>query len=337
MTAARATAETMVGAGWRAGPSPAPYLSLIIFLIFIVISMVPVTSASTEGWQCLESTIRVYVDGSVEVNETINVTGAPVEVEVEAIAPPLAAGAWQDGVGLPVAFNDSTIIIPVYDNGTLIVTYVTLEATSKEGAIWRLNATLPCPLRLVLPASAVPVRIEPENFQAIAVGDRIALLFPGGHVYIEYLIAPQAVGGTTTTTPSPTGGAGEGTTTMEGGNSAETTGEQPEGGGSPSLVAVGAAAGIAVASLLVAARRVLRGRERGEPPLQGPLRGLDERDQKILEALESGPKTAADLMRETGIPKTPLYRRLRRLVEEGLVEAYEEEGVRRYRLAKRGG
>jgi len=58
----------------------------------------------------------------------------------------------------------------------------------------------------------------------------------------------------------------------------------------------------------------------------------DERDRLIIDALRRRPMTASELMEETGIPKSPLYRRLSRLVEEGVVEVVREGQRRIYRL-----
>ncbi len=63
---------------------------------------------------------------------------------------------------------------------------------------------------------------------------------------------------------------------------------------------------------------------------------LDERDQAILDALKRlGDATASMLVKETGIPKSPLYRRLKRLEEAGMVESRRVKGKTYYRLKKR--
>ena len=60
---------------------------------------------------------------------------------------------------------------------------------------------------------------------------------------------------------------------------------------------------------------------------------MDDRDRAILAALSRlGEATAADIVRETGLPKTPVYRRLRRLEELGYVESRRVAGTVRYRV-----
>jgi len=64
--------------------------------------------------------------------------------------------------------------------------------------------------------------------------------------------------------------------------------------------------------------------------------GLDERDKAILDTLASmGEATAAELQKATGIPKTPLYRKLEKLAKMNLIESEWRGASRVYRL-KRG-
>ncbi len=85
------------------------------------------------------------------------------------------------------------------------------------------------------------------------------------------------------------------------------------------------------ASAIVLYRR--RDRRLGEPLLSD---ALDERDKVILSLLEErGEMTAAEISEASGIPKSPLYRRLKRLVEEGYIEARRAAGKTVYRLRRK--
>ncbi|MCE4609467.1 MAG: winged helix-turn-helix domain-containing protein, partial [Desulfurococcales archaeon] len=70
----------------------------------------------------------------------------------------------------------------------------------------------------------------------------------------------------------------------------------------------------------------------GSPSISVMSEALDERDRLIIDALKTGPKTASELMDLTGIPKTPLYRRLRKLIDRGIIEYKDEGGSRKYML-----
>jgi uncharacterized membrane protein len=60
---------------------------------------------------------------------------------------------------------------------------------------------------------------------------------------------------------------------------------------------------------------------------------LDERDKLILETLKNvGEATAPTLQKATGIPKTPLYRKLEKLEKMGLIESEWRGGAKVYRV-----
>jgi uncharacterized membrane protein len=113
--------------------------------------------------------------------------------------------------------------------------------------------------------------------------------------------------------------------------------EPSRGPGLPPAVNLLLIAGVVVATGL-AVVLIARRRGRGATAAQAPAE-LDYRDEQIIEALRSlgGRATAQELMRKTGIPKTPLYRRLSRLEEAGLIKSSRVRGVTYYHLAEETG
>ena len=69
-------------------------------------------------------------------------------------------------------------------------------------------------------------------------------------------------------------------------------------------------------------------RRRGERLLEG----LDERDRAIIQALEAGPKTPQELLRELDMSKATFYRRVKRLISLGYIEQIKKDGKVYYRL-----
>ncbi|XDF43412.1 helix-turn-helix transcriptional regulator [Saccharolobus solfataricus] len=57
---------------------------------------------------------------------------------------------------------------------------------------------------------------------------------------------------------------------------------------------------------------------------------LDERDTIVLEAIKKGTNTLSDIVKQTGLPKSTAYRRVKKLVKLGYVEEIREEGKVRY-------
>ena len=314
------------------------------FFLFTTLLLAPALAQDPGGYTCNQIVYEVLLDGSVYVNLTLNVEGAPVLVTIPVEAQPLVAWAVDDaGNIIPVDYNETSITFSVYNDTTVTITYYTQSLTWKEGPYWQLTLNPQCEAFLILPDEAVPISIDPPNPEAVIIAGRLALAFQPGTINVTYMLIPgvpptSAAG----ESPAPSGTTGEpgsgdtATETMVFGQGT-TGGEEdiayPEEGSSPTLtLAAIVLAALAGGGLLVLSRRS-RGRPGGQEPV--PVEGLDERDRMIIEALRAGPKTASELLQATGIPKTPLYRRLRRLVEEGVIEAFEEGGVRKYKL--RGG
>lgn len=318
---------------------PLAILAAILAVMVAPIGWAQVTSA--QGYSCDQVIYEVLPDGSVFVNTTITVSNPPVVVVIRAEAPLLMAWAVDDtGAILPVDFNDTAITVTVYNASKINVTYYTQALTSKEGPYWKLTLNPACKAYIILPDDAVPILVEPPNPEAALINGRLALVFPPGQVNITYMLIPgipatqtpattttsQVVGGYTTVT--------ETTDTITGTTNTNTPDVTTTSGGEGGIILPAVAAIVALAAIAAVAYRA-RSRSPASPgteavPVARPE--LDERDKMILEALRGGPKTASELMQETGIPKTPLYRRLRRLTDEGLIEAFDEGGVRKYRL-----
>jgi uncharacterized membrane protein len=62
---------------------------------------------------------------------------------------------------------------------------------------------------------------------------------------------------------------------------------------------------------------------------------LDERDTIVLEAIKMGASTLADIVRQTGLPKSTAYRRIKKLVKLGYIEEMREGGKIKYVVKKK--
>ena len=61
--------------------------------------------------------------------------------------------------------------------------------------------------------------------------------------------------------------------------------------------------------------------------------GLADRDRAIIEAVKKGANTLSEIVRATGLPKTTVYRRVKRLVKEGYLVERREGGKVWYEVA----
>lgn len=306
------------GPGWlEAKPGPIILFSFfsIILILASLIYPVPV-HAST--WTCTSTLVEVYPDGSVAVNETLSVPEAPVNVSVRLLGAPLYILAVDSGgAPLPLTYNATQAVITVYSTGQVSLHYYTINPTSKLGETWSLSFESSCPTTILLPENSIPVSVEPAPTPVI-VGNRTGLAFPGGVTITlnYYLIPAQLLQGT----EAPT--------------TAAPPAAPPSAGGTSKYLYISI---IVIILFGIALYAALSKRGRGgslSEEVAATLRGggLDERDKKIIEALKRKPMSAPELIQETNIPKTPLYRRLNKLVEDGVIEFYEEGGVRIYRL-----
>ncbi len=287
-----------------------------LFLLFLLsLFYSPIIMAETT---CTNSIIEVYPDGSVLINETLSVQEAPSNITVRLLAPPIYVFAIDsDGIPLPLNYNNTHAVISVYSSGQVTLSYYTLNLTTKAGDIWTLTLEAKCPTTIILPDNSVPVSMNPTP-NPVIIGNRTGFEFPPDTtITMNYYVLPSQFIPTHTNTPGTT----QTTTTTE-----TTT------AGQNNYIYL-----ISIILLLIILLYLFQ-RHRGKkssseiittPPKSG---SLDDRDQKILEALKRKPMSAPELMHETRIPKTPLYRRLKRLVDEGFIEYYEENGVRIYRL-----
>ncbi|MEB3859759.1 MAG: winged helix-turn-helix transcriptional regulator, partial [Desulfurococcales archaeon] len=210
--------------------------------------------------------------------------------------------------------------------------YVTADPTTKNGSLWILELDLPWPARIALPRDALILSVDPQPGVSIE-GDTVYLVYEPGRVRVSYVIVPveviatespgQPPGETATETPATIPPPGDEEASPVDGLAAEM----------PSWVPLLLGGAVAVASLAFLLLR--RGRS-GAPEAVVGSSGLDERDQAIIEAVRRlGEATSSELMEATGIPKTPLYRRLGKLVDMGYLESFERAGKRYYRVKKR--
>ncbi len=253
--------------------------------------------------------LLVDVDGSVRVK--INVSVEDSEALVHTIGIPISV----DLGGCPNATyyaSNNTIRVYAPSCNSVLVEYLTLDATSKNGSIWILSIDAPYRTIVVLPRVAIPIEITPSPTPVIINGS-VALEFPPGRVVIRYLEVP---------TPTRSNEASELIATSSGSSSSN--------GINVDTVTFVGLAGALLAGVAIALSRV---RSRRGKRVQPVPRVLDDVDRRIVEALRRyGQQTARELMERTGIPKSTLYRRLAKLRDLGIVESVTISGSTVYRL-----
>ncbi len=278
-------------------------------LLLAILSIASIALTVDSNYSVEQTILIVYPDGSVEVKQWIEVLEPPREIVIQLLGKPIYIEAYTENQSIaPNISGDRIFLLALgrYVN----LTYITMDLTKKINETWVLSYNAPYSTVVILPSGAIPIDIEPKNFEVVYVEKSIGLLFPPGNIVIRYIVIPSLLQQKQETKPIN-----------------EVTNQNPATSltnvlsySIPIALGVGALIGIAM----------LRRKSRKLPS------ALDDIDKRIIEALQRyGEMTARDLMDRLGIPKSTLYRRLNKLKELGFVESRVIRGVTVYRLRER--
>lgn len=279
-------------------------ISLALTAIILIFTLSTIVSYSQESYTIEGVFINVYEDGSTQVTYVIKVSNPPINITVESLGKPFYIECISGDTVVPVDIEDSKISFTAY-NEYVNLTYITEDLTSKQGDEWTLSYILSSSSYIFLPEDALIYQVKPSNFDITIIGDKVALVMPPGDIEVKYVIypAPQEQPGK----PKPT----------------------PVGLGDWIYLVV-----VIIGIIIVVSGVFLIKRRSAEPVIK--YQALDDRDRMILDKLrELGDATAKDLMDATGVPKTPLYRRLKRLLKDGYIDVYKKDGVKYYRIRRK--
>ena len=278
-----------------------------LLTIILILSLILVQNNLLVYSYNVSSTILVVnLDGSVEVSQIITGFNPGENITIKLIGEPFYIEATSSGIPQPISINSSTVTIIAPIGEEIKLKYLTYEITNKTGVEWTLSYTSEWPTSVIFPEEAVILEVTPEDFDVDIVNNSVAMVFSPGDVTITYVIIP-------------------------------VKGGEPEGPTGPPLkLDENFPLYITIILLLGLGSYILYKKMRGRSSIPIELTYLDERDEQILEVLsKEGELTARELMEKTGIPKTPLYRRLRRLVKQGYIKQRSVSGVTYYSLGER--
>jgi len=273
-----------------------------IFSIFLVIS-VNISPSLTQS--IIQNVyIEVNVDGSTTIYYELYVPNPPQDVSIMLPDEPIYFAVYVNGSETPAYYEAgrisfyavaSNIDIEVLSNGL----------TRKDGFKWFFQVDMPYSFKLILPRNTIILNISTQDFTVSVEPDgRPSLLLPKGEISIVYTFPPASV---------------------------EEGGESTPIGNEFNIIPIVIILGVLLIALLYLYRR-----KSGNPIEVEILEGdIDDRDKMILEVLKGGMKTAQQIMDETGIPKSPLYRRLNKLEKMGYIASTRKSGVKYFYLKKR--
>ncbi len=266
----------------------------------------------------------VVVSFRVSVGPGLNPVPLPVE-PVEATIETIV-----NGVSVPPLYVNGTLYIASDSPGSALVTYT--GRVSVTGGVVSFNVSGDAPVELVVPPNVILLSLPPSLTSYEVLGNGTLLIVFQGPAFIEFTLREVVESAGASPAPATPQESTASTPTQE---SPETGFTTTQGGGP--LATVKSPAVLALIALTVAAAVALYARGR-RPSAEGAgARPLTEADRLILEALEEagGEALQSELQRMTGLPKTTLWRRLRRLEEAGYVELRREGKVNRVRLLRK--
>jgi len=281
-------------------------------LVLALAILCPSIPRALSTYTVASTILVVNVDGSVDVIQTLRYFNPGENISLPLIGDPIYIEVTSSGVPQPIEIQDGELLIVEPLGDEISIRYVVTDLTNKTGDEWVLAFKVPWDVGVILPNEAMVLEVAPDDFDVGVVNDTVVLLFHQGEVRIKYILIHVYSGQET-----------------QGGATSPASSVQILGVVAsliPGLIVL-----TIVAFMTYLASKLLR-RRRGVDIVKS---SLDDRDEQIINLLKShGELTAKEIMYKTGIPKTPLYRRLKKLVKLGLLERRVERGVIYYKIRR---
>ncbi len=278
------------------------YFPILKLAIVIVLILLPIHAVNS--YIITSTLLTVNIDGSVEVSQIIQDINPNENLTIPLLGNPIYIEAVSNNIPQPLEIRDNSVLIVTASN-ELKIRYITNDLTNKTGEEWTLSYKSPWNTGVILPEEAIVLEVNPETFDVDIINNTAVLVFPPGTVTIKYMIIPGVA-------------------------------EPPSSGNYPPLVSGDVFIYILLVLLVIGAAIILIRSLRSRRKIKIEKHVLDERDGQIIKVLEDyGELTAKEIMEKTGIPKTPLYRRLKRLVKQGYLEQKTLSGVTYFSLKRR--
>ena len=269
---------------------------IILFMVWSVLVLSTHRVMGQENFRVLQYEIVVYRDGVSRVKSSIEVNSTVPSISLWLRGEAANVIATDDkGRLLRYELAQSRIVIYTEGASKVGMEYDTVALTRKDGPVWTLKIDLDAQAKIFLPNGAVVTYVTDRPTSIEAADGRPVLSLARGLWEISYVIPIQA----TTTTSSI---------------STITSTTPPPIVLTPSLAVV-AATGIVIVLLVVGLAIFFRRRSRflSEP--------LSPADSELLQLITSrgGRMFESELREALSLPKTSVWRRVRKLEKLGLV------------------
>ncbi len=303
--------------------------SSLVLLLLLMVPLAGLSSAPT-----IEASVVIFPDGWAEVSLLVSGIGTE-RYELKIQGEPHNLVVSSGGLLLNYTLRGNSLYIDTLGLEEVEVNYQTPSLTSKRGIIWNASLSLPSQLTHVLiPSDATIIGMSAIPEEIGSEGDWIRLTFQTGSLWISYkfesiVLQPKPVqttvprtereSATVPGTERESGAPAEETTRVS-----STSNESAESQGKlPYLYAI---------PLLILLPLLLLLSRRGSKEV---VRG-DEIEGSIIRELRArgGEMTQAELTKALNLPRATVWRRLRRLEREGIIELERRGNVTLVRLRR---
>jgi len=294
---------------------------LILAGLIVVSITMPIQNSfsSTRGLDLI-----IYSDGSTHIFSEIEVDPLQTDFEVKLF------GTEIDNF-IAVGENDfllsgetigDTALVEIFGSSTISINYDSHDLVSKEGRIWTFDIDSPSEFSLLMPQNSVIVGMSNFPLSMEVVNEQSRLILPSGQTQIDYIFGTL----TPSLTPNPT----------ENGTSFDST-----------LIAIGGAiiaAGVGGALMIRKSKRnvpkpqiaKLESTIESKPQTGTPLDAetifklrpdLREDDKEIIKFLfeNGGEAKESELRKKFLLPRTTMWRAVKRLERQGIIEIEKKE------------
>ena len=305
---------------------------LILAGLIVVSMMIPIQNSfsSTRGLDLI-----VYSDGSTHVFSEIEVDPLQTDFEVKLFGTEIDnfIAVGENEFLLSTEIISDTALVETFGSSTVSINYDSHDLVSKEGRIWTFDIDSPSEFSLLMPQNAVIVGMSNFPLSMEVVNEQSRLILPSGQTQIDYIF-----GTLTPISPTPN--------PSENGTSIDST-----------MIAIGGAivaAGVGGAIMIRKSKRKapvpqiakLEPTIESKPQTVIPLDAetifklrpdLREDDKEIIKFLfeNGGEAKESELRKKFLQPRTTMWRAVKRLERQGIIEIEKKELQNLVRLTKK--
>lgn len=161
--------------------------------ILILLTLIPVVFAQEYTPTALE--VTVYSEGSTKIDYDIESDPIEARITVGLFGPPFNNVAIRDEENNPITYRAEGLNMSIDSLGALDlnIQYLTSSLTTKEGALWTLNMTLPVYSKIIIPLGAAVVDLNKIPSNIGTVDGKQFMEFTEGDLSLYYIIGLPSI------------------------------------------------------------------------------------------------------------------------------------------------